>query len=59
MKFQLKLHLRIKSQNSEDVKTHCNIIKNPFHFAKSRWMNKQFCDMVIVSVTIFGNNIIE
>ena len=33
--------LRIISQNPENVKTHCNDLKNPFRFASRRWMNKQ------------------
>ena len=28
---------RIISQNPEHVKTHCNDLNNPFHFACRRW----------------------
>ena len=32
---------RVISQNQEYVKTHCNDLNNPFHFACRGWMVKQ------------------
>ena len=47
--------IRLISQNPKNVKTHCNDLNILLIFSIRKWMIKQKIDMVIVSVTIFGN----
>ena len=39
----------IISQNTEYVKTHCNDLINPFHFACQKWFNqlKIVCNFIV------------